>query len=302
MPTSRTSVGFEFEKLNGRGSLQSLTILPKRVALAFDQIESRTRISQSRVTLGLSREFGKDQKLGVFYRYGLINANDGEIPIERRRGTGSELDAFCGAPSEFGMRLRGIHHSALVLWSGGDWLGVSLHDDLTRITTAPSNQRDQTHRGSFAGGIGFLLNANTVLSVDLAGGTSEIGSLRMDNANGSVLQTGSSESHFVSAHFAIQQNFSRRLFATASFMAVHQNYSYGAQLYPDQMGRLVPVDSTFFPLSAAAYQQGNKFSDFGIGWRFSRDFFAQYVFSTDYGFSAPSHMLMLRYTFRLKPE
>ena len=37
---------------------------------------------------------------------------------------------------------------------------------------------------------------------------------------------------------------------------------------------------------------------FGVGWRFSRDMFAQYLYSTDYGYSAASHTLMLRYTVR----
>jgi len=38
----------------------------------------------------------------------------------------------------------------------------------------------------------------------------------------------------------------------------------------------------------------------GAGWRFSRNLFAQYVYSTDYGASAATHTLMLRYTFHLR--
>jgi hypothetical protein len=32
--------------------------------------------------------------------------------------------------------------------------------------------------------------------------------------------------------------------------------------------------------------------------RLSKDLLAQYIFSTDYGYSSSSHTLMLRYTFR----
>ena len=54
---------------------------------------------------------------------------------------------------------------------------------------------------------------------------------------------------------------------------------------------------TWFP---GTYPIGSHFSDYGAGWRFSRDLFVQYLFSTDYGFSTPSHIIMLRYPFRLK--
>jgi hypothetical protein len=39
-------------------------------------------------------------------------------------------------------------------------------------------------------------------------------------------------------------------------------------------------------------------SDFGIGWRFSSHFLAQYIYSTDYGLTPPRHTIMLRYSFR----
>jgi hypothetical protein len=39
-------------------------------------------------------------------------------------------------------------------------------------------------------------------------------------------------------------------------------------------------------------------SDFGIGWRFSSRFLAQYIYSTDYGLTPPRHTLLLRYSFR----
>jgi hypothetical protein len=36
-------------------------------------------------------------------------------------------------------------------------------------------------------------------------------------------------------------------------------------------------------MTPSACQLASHFSDFGIGWRFSPNLFAQYLFSTDYG-------------------
>ena len=83
-------------------------------------------------------------------------------------------------------------------------------------------------------------------------------------------------SRFFSVHTAVQADLTRRLFVSASYLNLWQSHdSYGI---------------------------GNRFSDFGAGWRFSPNFFAQYLYSTDYGVSSASHTLMLRYTFHLKGE
>lgn len=73
-------------------------------------------------------------------------------------------------------------------------------------------------------------------------------------------------------------------------------------LYPDHLGSRTLVTNSFFPLTTSGYPQGNRFSDFGLGWRFLPNLSMQYVYSTDYGFSSGSHALMLRYTLRLRGE
>jgi hypothetical protein len=50
-------------------------------------------------------------------------------------------------------------------------------------------------------------------------------------------------------------------------------------------------------MNPTAAQYAPRFSDFGAGWRFTRNLFVQYVYSTDYGTSSATHTLMLRYTF-----
>ena len=44
---------------------------------------------------------------------------------------------------------------------------------------------------------------------------------------------------------------------------------------------------------------GSYYSNFSVGWRFTPNFLAAYVFSTDYGRNPPGHTLLLRYTFNI---
>ena len=77
-----------------------------------------------------------------------------------------------------------------------------------------------------------------------------------------------------------------------------QAHSLNVSLFPDRFGNLTSVEDAFFPMNQTPAQYAPRFSDFGAGWRFTRNLFAQYVYSTDYGVSSASHTLMVRYTFR----
>ena len=99
----------------------------------------------------------------------------------------------------------------------------------------------------------------------------------------------------------MQSDITRRLFLTASFLNVWQahNLNVNAVSRPVrqhcQRGRRVLPHESDRRRSTLP-----RFSDFGAGWRFTRDLFAQYVYSTDYGASSATHTLMLRYTFHLR--
>jgi hypothetical protein len=95
----------------------------------------------------------------------------------------------------------------------------------------------------------------------------------------------------------VQSDITRRLFLTASFLNVWQAHSLDVSLFPDRFGNVASVEGTFFSMNPAAGQYASRFSDFGAGWRFTRNLFAQYVYSTDYGASSATHTLMVRYTF-----
>ena len=62
--------------------------------------------------------------------------------------------------------------------------------------------------------------------------------------------------------------------------------------FTDSLGNRMAIGDSFFPIPAYPYQRVGKYSDFGVGWRISPDFFFQYVYSTDYGYTPASHMVM----------
>jgi hypothetical protein len=95
----------------------------------------------------------------------------------------------------------------------------------------------------------------------------------------------------------VQSDITRHLFLTASFLKVWQAQGLNVSLFPDRFGNTTSVEDSFFSMNPAASPYASRFSDFGAGWRFTRDLFAQYVFSTDYGASSATHTIMLRYTF-----
>ena len=135
--------------------------------------------------------------------------------------------------------------------------------------------------------------------MDTAAGISRIASSRFEDTTGNLLQNGAANGNFVSAHAALQVNLTRRFFVSGSLLNVWRAQHLNVDLFPDQFGWTSLVQDSFFPLTPSAYQLASRFSDFGAGWSFSPQFFAQYLFTTDYGVTSSSHALMLRYSFKL---
>jgi hypothetical protein len=122
----------------------------------------------------------------------------------------------------------------------------------------PSSDRERARRGSVAVGLGYALTDRTVFTFDLAGGS----------VRTSATRTALSTDRFASVHVAAQHDLTRRVFLSASFL---------------QMNYIAPY--------------GSHFSDFGAGWRFTRNLYTQYLYSTDYGVTSGTHTLMLRWVF-----
>ena len=294
------SFGVELSLLNGVGSASSETSQPQGPGhLASEILDSTTAIHQTRLTAGYSRDLGRDLKFGAYYRYAFIGDVNQDV-THTINGFNSGLNSTHtgGHSSEFGVRLRGLLTPRLYYGIAAGWLGVSLLDGMVRTTTVDSHERDRAQRGSAAFGLGYALTRKTTLTLDLAGGSARTWAARTQDAPSTLLQNAVANSHFVSAHLAVQVDVTRKLFLTASFLNIWQKHDLTVDLFPDQFGNRTLVEDSFFPMSPTAGQYAPRFSDFGAGWRFTRDLFVQYVFSTDYGSTAATHTLMLRYTFK----
>ncbi len=293
--SGNNSFGIGLERLGGSGSLNNLT--------GPENLQADSGISQTRLTAGFAHDYADRHRLGVFFRYGLIRADDAEsLHTFFGNPVGLNSTRSSGHSSELGFRLRGSITPKLFYGAAAGWLGLSLNDGLRRAAAVDSNQRDRLKRGTLALGFGYVLDPRTVISLDLAGGVSHIRAARTEDSTGSLLQDGVSRNRAVSFHAAIQRDLSRRLFASASILAMGRSSNAVVALYPDRLGNGVLLTSALFPLTPAGYFQGNRVSDFGLGWRFLPNFSMQYVYSTDYGYSSGTHALMLRYTFRVRGD
>jgi hypothetical protein len=88
----------------------------------------------------------------------------------------------------------------------------------------------------------------------------------------------------------------------ASLLAIRQGRLTSVLAFADPLGNRTVIGDSFFPVPPNPFQTVGKYSDLGVGWRVSPDFFFQYVYSTDYGYAAASHTVMLRYRIRLRRE
>ena len=300
---ANTSGGIEIERLLGAGALAGEILSTAGPGNSIERINASSTIVQTRLTAGLERDLPRDQKLGLFYRYGWIGAGD-NYTSHTLDGVPEPLDSTrsAGHSSEFGLRLRGPLTRKFFYGAEAAWRGLALSDELTRSIAVDSHQRDRAQRSSAALGFGYFLNQRTVLSFDLAGGTSHAATDRTETGTGLLLQTGGQNSRFVSSHVAVQTKVSSHLFVNASLLAIWQGYDLSQMLFPDSFGNTVLITDPFLPLTATGYRPPRRSSDFGVGWRFSNGLLVQYVFSTTYGVDSGGHTLMLRYTFRLRGE
>jgi len=159
-----------------------------------------------------------------------------------------------------------------------------------------SQQTDDISRAAFGVGLEYAFRPRVVLSFDVAGGFTRSKNLRTEDATRNLLEDKRQGGHFASAHAALQADVWRQLFVSGSLLVARQWFSSNLTLYPDRFGRFLMSDGLFSPNGLD--RSMNYYSEFGAGWRFTPQFLAQYVLSTDYGFSTPSHTLLLRYTFR----
>ena len=290
--------GLGFETLKGTGSLTSSTPDPNSPGQTVKNSLTDSDILQTRLTFGFKRELTPRTTFGAFARYGLISATNQDIfkftgttagPLSRTTSPGHSAEA--------GVRLRGQISPKLYYGLEAALFGLSLRDVLSTNGAAASQQSDRAYRSSAGIGVVYMLGRRTMLAADFAGGISDISAIRTQAGNGLLLQNGKSDGRFASAHIAVQQRITSRVFALASFLNVWEGNTLAYSIFPDSSGNAQPFSDSLFSTSPTAYLSPRRLSDFGVGMALTRNLLAQYIFSTDYGFSSSSHTLMLRYTF-----
>jgi hypothetical protein len=297
--TGRTSFGIGLDQVSGRGSLLSLLTQSDGLGtISRDRVQSQSSIGQTQFKVGLTRELSRNQKLGVFYRYGVLAASDGNRS-RTLNDLQQPLDATntSGHSSEVGLRLRGPVTRRLFYGVEASWLGIRLDDSLHRSLSVDSHQQDNISRGAIGAGIGYAFKPRVVFSMDLAGGIARSKILRAEDATGNPLEDQRQTNRFVSAHAALQADVWRQMFVSGSLQAIGRTFDSKLILSPDRFGRILTSDGLFLPGGLTSERTMSYYSEFGVGWRFNAGFLAQYVISTDYGLSTPSHTLLLRYTF-----
>jgi FecR protein len=298
----RTSVGLGLDYVKGWGSLLNFVTQQDAAGnIASERIDSKSNLAQTRIKAGVSHDFSGERKLGIYYSYGFVSADFGNVS-HTLNGQPQSLDTTqsAGRSSEAGMRFRGVLTKKLFYGAQASWFLLSLDDQLKLSTIVNSHQHDRTTGSSFAVGLGYALRPRIVFTLDLAGGFSNTTTMRTEDATGNILERNRRSSPFLSAHEAIQADVWRHLFVSGSLLTVRQTPSANLALYPDRFGRLLTSDGTFAPNGLARDRSTTYYSEFGTGWRFTDNFLAEYVFSTNYGVTRPSHVFLLRYSFRVR--
>lgn len=295
----RTSLGLGLDYLTTKGSLLNTTIQVDPTGLTSrERVETRSLVNRTRFTLGLTRELIGGQKLGLFYRYGLVSAED----RDRSRTLNGEnrllnrTDAS-GRSSELGLRFRGSFTRRLFYGLEGSYFFSNTDGRTRRARVVDSNAFARSTRATLGFGLGYVIRPRTVLSFDLAGGAARIDDKRSERSTGNLLEDEKKKAFFLSLHGAVQADVWRRLFVSGSVLSVSQTRITDLTLYPDRFGRRVGSDGIFKPDGQTRDRFTDYFSNFGAGWRFTPNFLAEYIFSTDFGQTSPRHTLLLRYIF-----
>ena len=295
----RTSIGAGLDYLTTRGTLLTTTVQSDSTGLVATQhVDSQSNISRTRFTLGLTRVLSRGTKLGLFYRHGITSADDRELSstlngASRLTNRSNAMGSF----SEFGLRLRGPITRRLFYGIEGSYLSLDNDESIRRRRVVESNTSVRSTRAAAGFGLGYLFRPQTIFSFDVAAGTVGTNDARFEKATGNVLEKDKGRAYFVSLHGAVQADVWRKLFVSGSVLSVTQSRVADLTLYPDRFGRPVTDAGIFAPDGRTRNHFTDYFSNFGIGWRFNRNFLAEYIFSTDFGQTAARHTLMLRYTF-----
>jgi len=299
----RTSLGVGLDKVKGQGSIFSTETQQDMSGMAaIEKRQSTVNLGQTQLKAGLSHDFSGERKLGIYYGYGFVSADFGNL-FHSLNGRPQGLDTThsAGRSSEAGIQYRGVLSRRLFYGAHASWFLLSLNDRLNLSEIVNSHEHDRTTGSSFAVGLAYALRPRVMCSFDLGGGFSSTATARTEDSTGNVLERSYRSSPYLSTHEAVQADLWRNLFGSVSLLTVHQTMSSALTLYPDRFGRLLTTDGVPKPNGLTQETETHYRSEFGAGWHFTKSFLGEYVFSTYHSLVTPSHSLLFRYTFRM-PE
>jgi hypothetical protein len=269
---------------------------------AIENIDSRANLSQTRIKVGLSQEFSRDRKLGIYYSYAFVSSDFGDVS-HRLGDRPQDLDTMrsAGHSSAAGIRFRGVLAKRLFYGAYASWFFLALDDQLKLSPMVNCHEHDRGFGSSFALGLTYALRPRIIFSFDLGGGFSSTATARTEDTTGNLLERSYRSSPNLSTHEAVQADLWRNVFGSVSLLTVRQTTGSGLTLYPDRFGRLLTTDGVPKPNGLAQETETHYAAEFGAGWHFTKNFLGEYVFSTNQTFTAPRHSFLFRYTFRL-PE
>jgi hypothetical protein len=304
----KTSLGIGVDKLAGDGyffnSFES--IWDGEGYKRF--IVSNARLKRTRLTLGMVHKFSEASRLGIYYRYG-INSSDQQNE-NRHEGVDNsfsflplnllaERSIISTGSSEVGIRFRAPITRRLFYGIEGSYLYERINSRQKMPGQTFDEMRFLGRRARIGGGLGFALSSRILFNVDIAGGlynTSKPAELyylgarlrptEEDRTMNTPDPSAGERGKFISVHSAVQTRIWRNAFATGShLMTRRKNARY---YFGDSLQWLSP------------HREFASFSNFSVGWKFKPGLTAEYLISTDNRRFAPSHSLLLRYTFNLK--
>jgi FecR protein len=295
----RSSIGIGVDHLRSNGSLSSTTTQTDDSGRSsLELADTGSVANRTRFSIGLTHDFAGGSKLGIFYRYGSLSAED--------RDRSRTLDGLkrllnrtstTARTSEFGFRFRDSFTRRLFYGVEGSYFIADTNGRTRRARVVDSNESGDTTRATIGGGLGYIFNPRTIFSFDMSGGWARVSDARRERATGNLLEDETKRALFFSLHAAMQADVWRRMFVSGSMLSISQFERSDLMLYPDRFGRRVDRDGIFEPNGRSHDRFTDYFSNFGVGWRFTPNFLAEYIFSTDFGQTSPRHTLLFRYTF-----
>src|SRR5262249_46895570 len=218
----RTSLGVGLDYVSGSGSLLDFTSQSDAAGLtAQERLESRSHIDRYDFRLGLSHEFIRGDKLGIYYRYGLVSADDRDR-ARTLNGAPLGLDAkrITGGSSEIALRLRGPLTPKLFYDVESSVLMERLNERLRPPGSVDAADRWRITRAFVSAGLGYALHSRLFLSADVADGASRVNDLSQANVTQALLEDERRRVNFWSAHAAVQADVWKKLFVSNSILAL----------------------------------------------------------------------------------